>query len=519
MMLGRMLFPLLEAGRRCVARQMSCSIPVKWSRDAAVAAFEADATRAPRPQVHVASKWIAGLLVAVFTVALPGRVGASADLPALWAERTKCVVAVEYVTETEVARQPTNAMGTVIDANGTIILPSAAIDPRVATWQLKDFKVYLPGDSNGTPGEYLGQDAFTGWHFVRGGEAMRSRVVPVTTFAPKDGKRAPALAEFVWGIGLRAKDEDFAPYILQSHLALIQSLPQRTGIAQQEVASPGLPVFDRDGVLVGLAGSSGGQTFLQITRNRGAAPIMLINVEESSAFVLVDEVLPNLGRIPQNVSGRPLAWLGAYGLEPMDREVGKYLKLDGQTAVVVSEVLEGSPAEKAGLKTRDIVLAIDGKPLPGLKPDRVVASYIEREIERRKPGETFALSVLRGTDRLEIKPVLGEEPKLAREAERKYFDRLGLTVREFVYGDAIERRVKATNTSGVIVHYVKPSSPVAIAGLRLEDWIREIDGAETKTFADVTAKLAEIEKDELRPEFVMLVSRGGETAVLRVKLK
>ena len=60
---------------------------------------------------------------------------------------------------------------------------------------------------------------------------------------------------------------------------------------------------------------------------------------------------------------------------------------------------------------------------------------------------------------------------------------------------------------------------MAIAGLRQEDWIREIDGEETKTFPDAVKKLAEIEKDVARPEFVMLVGRGGETAVLRVKLK
>lgn len=120
---------------------------------------------------------------------------------------------------------------------------------------------------------------------------------------------------------------------------------------------------------------------------------------------------------------------------------------------------------------------------------------------------------------MELQAVLGEEPKLIREAERKYFDRLGLTAREFVYGDAIERRVKAAEPSGAIVHHVKPSSPVAIAGLRLDDWIREIDGAEIKTYADAVAKLSEIERDEARPEFVILVSRGGETAVLRVKLR
>ena len=443
----------------------------------------------------------------------------AAELPALWAERIKSIVAVEYATETETERQPTIAMGTVIDANGTIIIPSGAIDPRAATWQLKDFKVYLPGDATSTPAEYLGQDAFTGWHFVRAGEKIRAQLTPITAFAAKGAPPVPALADFVWGLGLRTKDEDFMPYLMQSHVALIQSLPQRTAIAQQEVAGPGLPVFNRDGALIGLASASFGQSFLQFGRNNRPNPILLINVEESSAFLLAEEMLPYLNRIPKSVSGRPLAWLGAYGLEPMDRDVAKFLKLEAQSGAVVSEVLEGSPAEKAGLKDRDIILALDGKPLPQLKPDRVVVTYIEREIERRAPGDTFALTVLRGGERVELKPVLGEEPKLLREAMRKYFDRLGFTAREFVYGDSIDRHVKNADATGVVAHFVKPSSPASIAGLRLDDWVKEIDGAEVKTFADATAKLAEIERDQARPEFVLLVSRGGETAVLRVKLK
>ena len=459
-----------------------------------------------------------GLVAAGWSLAGPGTLGA-ATVPELWAERLKCVVAVEYVTETEADRRPTVTMGTVIDTQGTIILPANAIDPRAATWQLKEFKVYLPGDATGTPGEYLGQDAYTGWHFMRVGEVLRARLVPLTNFAGTNAPRTPALGDFVWGIGLRTKDEDFMPYLLQSNLALVQSLPQRTGISQQEVAAPGLPVFDRDGALIGLASSSFGQSFLQFAPGNRGVPVLQINVEESSAFILASEVLPHLQRIPKSVSGRPLAWLGAYGLEPMDREVAKFLNLSSQSGAVVSEVLEGSPAEKAGLKARDIILALDGRALPQLKPYRVVITYIEREVDRRAPGDTLALTILRGTERMELRAVLGEEPKLMREAERKYFDRIGFTAREFVYGDAIERRVKTGVQPGVVVHYVKASSPIAIAGIRQDDWIREIDGAEASNFAAATARLSEIEHDEARNEIVVLVSRGGETAVLRVKLK
>jgi serine protease Do len=445
--------------------------------------------------------------------------GRAADLPTLWAERVKSVVAVEYYTETETERRPTVSYGTVIDRNGTIILPPVAVNARMVPSQLKEFKVYRPGSSTSVPGVYLGQDALTGWHFVRVDEAMRSELTPITAYAAKESA-GPALAEEVWGIGLRNKDEDFAPYLLGSRIALIQSLPQRTAIALAEVAGPGLPVFNRAGDFVGLAASAFGQTFVQFTRmDRAGTPVILVNVEESSAFQLASEVLPYLGRVPANVFGRPLAWLGASGLQPLDPDVAKFLRLDNQSGVVVSEVLEGSPAEKAGMKARDIILATDGVPLPRLKPSRVVVGYFEREVARRLPGQTVGITVLRGEARMELPVTLGDEPRQASEADRKYFDRVGLTAREFVFGDAVALRVKTGSLTGVMAHFVKPNSPAAIAGLRTDDWIKEIDGTEVRTFASAAQKLDEIEADAQRAEFVLLVGRGNETAVLRVKLK
>jgi serine protease Do len=443
----------------------------------------------------------------------------AADLPALWAERLKSVVAVEFYTETETERRPTVAYGTVIDHQGTIILPPVAVNPRMTPAQLKEFKVYRPGSSTGVSAVYLGQDALTGWHFVRANAPLREELTPITAFAAKHDVE-PRMAEEVWGIGLRNKDEDFAPYLMVSRVALLQALPQRTAIALQEVAGPGLPVFNRAGEFIGIAASSFGQSFVQFSRmDRSGTPVLLVNVEESSAFQVASEVLPYLGRVPTNVFGRPLAWLGAYGLQPVDPEVAKFLHLENQSAVVVSEVLEGSPAEKAGMKARDIILAIDGQALPRLKPDRVVVAQVDREVERRSPGTTMALTVLRAETKLELKTVLGEEPRLMSEASRKYFDRIGLTAREFVYGDAIALRVKTSAATGVIAHFVKPNGPAGVAGLRTDDWIKEIDGVEVATFAAAAQKLAEIEADAQRAEFVLLVSRAGETAVLRVKLK
>src|ERR1022692_5338203 len=83
------------------------------------------------------------LIIAAAACLAGTRARASAGgLPALWQERIKCTVSVEYVTETELERRPTIAYGTVVDSAGTIILPSAAIDLRIAPRQIRDLKVH-----------------------------------------------------------------------------------------------------------------------------------------------------------------------------------------------------------------------------------------------------------------------------------------------------------------------------------------------------------------------------------------
>lgn len=441
---------------------------------------------------------------------------AAAPLPELFNERLKSVVAVEFFIQAETERQPVTVLGTVIDDAGTVILPGAAIMPSVAPAQLRDFKVYRPGGTEPAAAAYLGPDAFTGWHFVRIEEKGRAGLVPVTHW--RATQTDPALSEELWGIGLRNKDEDFQPYFLSSRVAVMMRLPQKTVILGSDVAGPGLPVFNAAGELAGLAQTSFGQNFLVFSRNQRGNPIVLVNVEESSVVLLASEVLPYLGRVPKSATGRPIAWFGAYGLQPMDPEVARLLKLENQSGVVVSDIMESSPADQAGLEERDIVLAIDGQPLPRLKPDRIVVTYFGQEILRRQPGDTVSLSVLRGATRVELKLRLGDEPRLAREADRSYFEKLGFTVREYLFNDSIMHRASPGTAGGVMVHFVKPGSAVATAGLRSDDWVREIDGAEIKTYAQATEKLAAIEADRNRAEFVLLVSRGGETQVLRVKL-
>jgi serine protease Do len=87
---------------------------------------------------------------------------------------------------------------------------------------------------------------------------------------------------------------------------------------------------------------------------------------------------------------------------PVEPEFG--LKLDpGATVCTVGEILKDSPAEKAGLKTGDIVKKFDGKEAT------TVAALLD-EFKKKKPGDEVAFEVQRGSETLTLKVVAGRKP-------------------------------------------------------------------------------------------------------------
>jgi len=83
--------------------------------------------------------------------------------------------------------------------------------------------------------------------------------------------------------------------------------------------------------------------------------------------------------------------------------IAAQLRITGQEGVVIRRAARGSPADTAGLQRLDVVTAVDGKSLPG-------DSELQRMLRDHKPGDTLTLSVIRGTQKLTVKVVLGEAP-------------------------------------------------------------------------------------------------------------
>lgn len=444
--------------------------------------------------------------------------GLAADLEELWKERVSSVVSVEFSVDTELARQTVHTFGTVIDDKGTIIFPSAVINPKVALSQLANFKAYRAGSNIGAfmPADYLGHDEYTGWSFMRVKDAQAaSSLVPITRFAAAP---VPRVAQELWGVGLRKIEDGLAPYFLSGRVSLIQRLPQNTALLTKTVTGTGLPAFDHEGRFVGIGVSGFGQAYLQFSsRDRGGLPVVLIDPDECAALLLAEEVIPNLDRVPQNITGRPMVWLGTAGLQPLDPEVATYLGLGGSSGLVVTEVLEGSPAAAAGVVPRDVIVSLDGQPFPPLKPARILVDYYQREVARRRPGELLKLGLVRDGATRTVTVELKDAPPLPRELPRYYFERLGLTLRDCAYVDRVARHAPNVGKQGVIVSFIKPGGLAAAAGIVEEDWIRQINGVEIGGLDEAMGALEALDEGSGSNSCLLTVERAGQAVQLTLK--
>ena len=111
--------------------------------------------------------------------------------------------------------------------------------------------------------------------------------------------------------------------------------------------------------------------------------------------ISVSEVVPVIGELRAVANGEPRreGYLG----------VGLTLRSDGGRGAVINDVTPGSPADRAGLRPGDVVIAADGSPVDG-QPAFVAA------IRDKSPGDTIDIQVLRDGQRITLTATLAERP-------------------------------------------------------------------------------------------------------------
>lgn len=151
-----------------------------------------------------------------------------------------------------------------------------------------------------------------------------------------------------------------------------------------------LPVL----ALLSVAGSTGcestGRPTAPKTESRKTAPkwTAVDEVDQETHAVVGVPAGPDASPVP------PPVMLGVR-MRPIDPVLATHLGVDPRHASVIEDVAEELNGHAGGLRDHDVIVGVDGAP-------RASLGEIRRILRSKKPGQTIAFDVVRGSDRTSV---------------------------------------------------------------------------------------------------------------------
>ncbi|MGY2049506.1 Do family serine endopeptidase [Methylobacterium sp. JK268] len=246
----------------------------------------------------------------------------------------------------------------------------------------------------------------------------------------------------------------------------------------------GGPTFNVSGEVVGvntaIASPSGGNVGLAFA------------IPSETVQAVVDQLRTD-GKVARGYLGLQI--------QPVTRDIAESLGLDKTKGALVANAQDGTPAAKAGLKSGDVVEAVNGDPVAD-------ARELSRRIAAMKPGTKVQLSYLRGgkadTATVELAALPNDTKVASREEGSRSLDaqpRLGLGLAP---ADAV-----GAGHEGVAVVNVDPDGPAAAKGIEPGDVILDIGGQPVSSVSDVQARVRAAEHDGRKAVLMRVKSEKG----------
>lgn len=255
----------------------------------------------------------------------------------------------------------------------------------------------------------------------------------------------------------------------------------------------GGPMFNIDGEVIGISTA--------IFSPNGAGNVGIgFGVPSSMAENIITQ-LKDSGKIVRG-------WLGVR-IQHVTDDIAEGLGLDKAKGALVAEVMDNSPAEKAGIKVGDLILEFDGKEISVMKKlPRVVAETLV--------GKKVDVFVMRDGAKKIIEVVV---EKLVDDEESTQDDNngnnedegnklLGMYLKPL--NDSLREKYNIKKSvNGLLVVDVDRDSEAAERGLRAGDVLLEI-GKEKATSIEIAKEAIKKAKDKDRSAILMLVNRAGD---------
>ncbi len=207
-----------------------------------------------------------------------------------------------------------------------------------------------------------------------------------------------------------------------------------------------------------------------------------------------------------STGGVKLPWIGADG-QAVTSSLASTVGLSRPGGVLLKSVYGPGPVGRAGLKTGDVILSVDGTPVDDMQS-------LNYRIATHKPGDTVKLHVWSNGKARDV------QAKLMLAPEDPPRQTTTISGRNPMTGAKIENLSPATaddfgfgtDAKGVVVVSTAPGTPADGYGFQRGDIVVEVNGAKINRVGDLTRAL-----DSGQGEWSMIVDRGGRQMQLSVR--
>jgi serine protease Do len=222
----------------------------------------------------------------------------------------------------------------------------------------------------------------------------------------------------------------------------------------------------------------------------------------------------NLARyVMENIiaNGRVIRGYMGVNIQDVTPGLAEKFELKERTGALVAEVTPDSPAEEAGLKTGDVIVELDGKPIRDSR-------HLKLQVAQIAPGKDVPVKISRDGKVKQFEVKLKEFPQDKMLAKGKSSQSQSDDVTDGITVDDLNPEVRQQfnipgRVKGAVVTDVEPNSPAADAGLQPGDVIVEINRKPVRTAEDAVAA-----SDGLKDDALLRVwSKGGSRFVVLKK--
>ena len=208
-------------------------------------------------------------------------------------------------------------------------------------------------------------------------------------------------------------------------------------------------------------------------------------------------------------------WIGVQ-IQGVSEDMVEPFGLDKARGALIAGLTPNGPAEKGGLKQRDVVLSFNGKEvtdsrkLPRIVADTRVGDTVEVVVQRAGKRQTVRVKVgeLEEPDKQVASAPGGRPPSQRRDPDPPgKIEPFGLTVSRLT--DQLREKFNLGDAQkGVVVIAVADGSPAAQKGIKVGDLVLEVAQQEVSSPSEMKAKVDDLVKNKKKAAVLLVESKG-----------